>query len=338
MTRVYFSTVERAAVGKGSGEFVVLDWETKEVLHRVSVVNSKRARADLNPRGGGRGGRGMWVQDGHVYGASCDDICVFDRSLNESGRVSNGLLVGLHEVCQQRPGYLWVSSTNIDAALEIDLETGECVRSYWPREDRRLQKSLGLIPLELDKSADNRALFVGNGELFQNQSHLHLNAVAVCEGQLHALFGRKGAIVNLETGSIVAQTELIRDAHNLAVSGDHFFVIGTKLRTICQFEAQSGKLVRSLRVTDIPWVRQLGRSVTEPPWHPIRRRKQAWWGMALPLFSRGLSVRGDFAYVGIAPGSILQIHWPSGDLVDSFQYSPDVRLAIHGLYVDEAKA
>jgi hypothetical protein len=338
MTRVYFSTVERAGVGKGSGEFVVLDWESKEVLHRTGVLRTKRVVADSNPRGGGRGGRGIWVEGAQVYGATCDEINVFDRDLTKTTSVSNGLLVGLHEVCQERPRHLWVASTNIDAAIEIDLETGECVRSHWPREDPRLQESLGLTALDVDKSADNRALFVGDPEIFQDPSHLHLNAVAICAGELHALFGGKGVIVNLEQGKVVVRSDLLIDSHNLAVQGDQLFTIGTKLRTVCQFDLHSGRLVRSLRISDLPWARKLEKSVTPPPWRPIRRRRQTWWGMALPLFSRGLNVRGDLVYVGLAPGSILQIDWAKSELVDWFQYSSDVRVAIHGLFVDDRAA
>ena len=55
------------------------------------------------------------------------------RDLNEQRSVSNGMLVGSHEVLMERPGDLWLAATNVDAALELRLEDGECVRSYWPR-------------------------------------------------------------------------------------------------------------------------------------------------------------------------------------------------------------
>lgn len=335
MTHVYFSTVERAGASKGAGEFILLDFDAKKVLAKAPVVPTDLKTVDPNPRGGGRGGRGMWVDGDHVYGASRDRIQIFDRDLNEQRSVSNGLLVGSHEVYMERPGYLWVAATNIDAALEINLQDGDCVRSYWPRENPKLQDSLGLIPMELDKTIDNRALLIAARRDAQNSSHLHLNAVAAWKGEIHGLFNETGMIVNLEQGRVVIEDKMLHLGHNLVVVDDQLFMDSTQFRTVCQFDLPSGRLVRSLALQDIPWVRKLEKSLAGPRWGRLSRKKaDTWWGgVAMPLFARGLQVVGDILYVGIAPATILCIDWPRGELIDAYQYSPDVHVAVHGVQV-----
>lgn len=336
MTQVYFSTVERAGASKGAGEFILVDLDAKKVLSSAPVVPTDLKTIDPNPRGGGRGGRGMWVDGDRVYGASRDRIHIFDRELNELDSVSNGLLVGSHEVYMERPGFLWVAATNIDAAFEISLQDGEIARSYWPREDPRLQSSLGLTPMDLDKTIDNRALLVGIRREATNTSHLHLNAVTMWNGEIHALFNELGVVVNLEQGRVVIEDKLLHLGHNLVVVDDQLFMDSTQFRKVCQFDLPSGRLVRSLALQDLPWVRKLEKSLAGPQWRRLLPKKAStsWWGgVAMPLFARGLQVIGDTVYVGIAPATILRINWPRGELLDAYQYATDVHVAVHGVSV-----
>jgi hypothetical protein len=336
MTHVYFSTVERAGVSQGAGEFILADFDAKQVLCKAPVVPTDLKTVDPNPRGGGRGGRGMWVDGDRVYGASRDRIHTFDRDLKELRSVSNGLLVGCHEVYMERPGFLWVAATNIDAAFEINLSDGEIARSYWPREDPRLQDSLGLTPMDLDKTIDNRSLLVGARREPGNTSHLHLNAVTIWNGEMHALFNELGLIVNLERGHVVIQDKMLHLGHNLVVVDDQLFMDSTQFRTVCQFDLPSGRLVRSLALQDLPWVRKLEKSLAGPRWRrlPGKKAPTSWWGgVAMPLFARGLQVIGDVIYVGIAPATILRIDWPRGELIDAYQYSTNVHVAVHGIHV-----
>jgi hypothetical protein len=278
----------------------------------------------------------MWVDGDRVYAASRDRIHTFDRDLNELRSVSNGVLVGSHEVFMERPGYLWVAATNVDAALEIDVENGECARSYWPREDPRLQESLGLTPLDLNKEIDNRSAFVAARKRFQDPSHLHLNAVTSWKGQIHALFNERGVIANLEEGRVVIEHKMLHLGHNLVILDDQLFMNSTKFRTVCQFDLPSGRLVRSLALADIPWVRKLEKSLAGPQWRRLLGKKEdtVWaGGVAMPLFARGLQVIGDTVYVGIAPATVLCIDWPRAHLLDAYQYSTQVNVAVHGLQV-----
>jgi hemin uptake protein HemP len=329
MTQVYLGIVRRAGIA-GGGEFALVDWEAKTLRAKSAVSPTAANELDPNPRGGARGGRGMWVTDTFVYAVSETRITVFDHELREVRFVSNDLLRGAHEVFMEHPGALWVASTHFDAAVEFDLSSGERIRSYRPCDNPRLQKALGLAappPGDMIGQARSR---VGIQLESAAEGHLHLNAVATWNGELHALLAKVGVIVNLERGEVVVTDDMLHHGHNLVVSGDHLFTTSTKHRAISEFELPTGRLVRSLKLREFDWVRSLEAKA-------MRRRgllrRSPDPRVAKPLFARGLQVLGDTVYVGLSPASILKIDWSRGELLDTYQYSRDVYQAVHGLQV-----
>jgi hypothetical protein len=336
MATVYFSTVVRAGDLARAGEVVALDWSSKKVLTSVVAAPMDAKVPDDNPRGGRRGGRGICVTGDRVYAGTYNTIECLDRDLGRVRVLTNGLLAGVHEVHLRSPGRLWVASTTIDAAVEVDLDTGACTGSYWPRDDPRLQQELGLTPLAIDKAADNRALF--QSDTFQlDASHLHLNAVTTWNDELHALFSKDGVLVNLERGQVVMRHPLLARGHNLALVGDDVFVCSTRARQVCQFDLVSGRLVRSVDLRQLDGVadlkmdrRSIRPGLSERVLTRLGRTPRV---VAAPLFARGLQVVGDHVFVGVSPASVLCIDWPAGRLVDVYQYSDQVTTAIHGLVV-----
>ena len=334
MTRVYFSTVERGGTSKGAGEFILVDFDTKKLRQSACSPDRSQDGRSESSRRWTWGTRHVGRRRPGLRGKSRSDPHLRPRP-NELSSVSNGLLVGAHEVYMERSGFLWVAATNADAVLEISLENGDCARSYWPREDPRLQDSLGLTAMELDKTIDNRALLVAARQKLQDPSHIHLNAVGSWKGEMHALFNELGVIVNLDQGRVVIEDKMLHLGHNLVVVDDQLFTDSTQFRMVCQFDLPSGRMVRSIAVEDLPWVRKLAKSVAGPRLGRLSRKKvrPRPGGVAMPLFARGLQVVGDIVYVGIAPATILCIDWPRGELIDSFQYSTEVNVAVHGLQV-----
>jgi hypothetical protein len=339
MTTIYFTTVVRAGELARAGELVVLDWSTKRVLATAPLAPRDAPDLDNNPRGGRRGGRGIWVTPDLIYAATNDAIECFDHALTPRGALSNGLLAGLHEVHMRTPGRLWVAATTIDAAVEVDLETGDSTGVYWPRGDVRFQRQLNLVPSDFDQTSDLR-LVAQLTDFARSPGHLHLNAVATWRDDLHALFSKQGVIANLEKGEVVMRHPLLVRAHNLVVVGDDVFVCSTKARHICQFNLVSGQLVRSLdlrKLNGIPELTGLSESAlmtlgTEPPVATTSGAEPPV--VALGLFARGLQVVDDLVFAGVSPGSVLCIDWARGWLVDSFQYSDQRKTAIHGLLVE----
>jgi hypothetical protein len=115
------------------------------------------------------------------------------------------------------------------------------------------------------------------------------------------------------------------------------FVCSTRARQICQFDLTSGPLVRSVDLKRVDGIRDL--KMDKRSMRPsLAARVLIKMGrtppvVATPLFARGLQVIGDRLYVGVSPASIICIDWPSGRLLDAFQYTDKVTTAVHGLVV-----
>ncbi len=335
--RVYFSTVVRAAPPSQGGTLVSLDWTTKRVLGSVVVAPTEPTFIDRNPRGSTRGGRGIARVGEDLVVASYHTLHRVGPDLAPRGRASNGLLVGLHEVDATDDGVsLWVAATAIDAALRVRVDTGEILEQRWPREQPSLQAALGVSPGDIDKALDNRGRFLDPVD--QNDPHrLHINAVRVHHGSLLALFHGKGVIADLDAGRVLVRHEALRKAHNLVITDDGLVIVNhTRGRTMRFFDLATGELRRTIDLMAFPWVRDLERSVERVSRlsRALRRRGIGGPIVARPLFVRGLARTGGRLYVGLSPASILEIDEASGELVDAYQHSTNVREAVHGLHVE----
>jgi hypothetical protein len=333
--QVFFSTVVREAPAKQGGEFVRLDWESKTILGRVSIFAAHPEVDDPNPRGNTRGGRGIVVLDDKVVVASYHTLKLYDRELHHQRDVSHPLMVNLHETHSCHDGEIWVSCTATDAALEVDLETGQVIRQFWPREMRGFQRALDLTPLEIDKQADNRDQFLSRKYL-NHPSHLHLNAVASWQGEMFSLFNSFGIIANMDRQEVVIEDPTLRGGHNLIIRDDGMAFVNDSLgRAVRVYDLRAKQLNQIIDLTRFRWVRDLAR------WRDIiylvqkGLHKVGIWPLepSRPLFVRGLDLVEDQLFVGLSPASILCIDWRRGELVDVYSYSQNVRDCIHGLKV-----
>jgi hypothetical protein len=331
--RIYFSTVVRNAPPLRGGELVCLDWGSKQVLGRVPVAAADPPLNDPNPRGNTRGGRGIALVGDEVIVASYHTLHCFDRELRPRRKLSHPLMAGLHEVAPTGRGSLWVSSTAIDAALEIDLASGKALRELWPREQPGLARALGLSPLAIDKEADNRTRFVA-GDHLRDRSHLHLNAVAEHAGDVYALLNRQGAIANLSRDAVAVKHRSMRKGHNLSIdeSGVAWWN-DTSGRRTCAVDLAGEGPRRRIPLLRYPEVARVARRLDRRRRLLVRLQK---WGLLraqppLPIFVRGLVRHAGHLFVGFSPAAILQIDEESGALVDAFRYSRDVHCCVHGL-------
>jgi hypothetical protein len=348
--RVYFTTIVRTAPIPEAGEVVRLDWAQKTVEAHVPIFPENPTLEDPNPRGNTRGGRGIALFDGQVVATSYHTLRIYDEALNPLQDVTHPLLVGLHEVAEDSTNRrVWATSTAIDAVLEIDLESGEIARQFWPREMPGFQAALGLQPLTIDKSADNRGLFLSREHL-ENPYHLHLNAVYPWNGELYVLFNAFGAIVNLDRDEVVIQERSLRGGHNLLIREDGLaFVNDTLGHGVRIYDLNKRMLVKAIDLLSFEWVRELvGSDLTTHRWARLLGR----WPRAaklvrstlgrlglitvtpsVSLFVRGLDRIGDRLFVGFSPASVVCIDWEREELIDVFNYSRDPHVCVHGLRV-----
>jgi hypothetical protein len=335
-TRLIFGTVVRTAPIEEGGELAVLNWNDKEVEKRIPIVpRDPEIEHDPNPRGSTRGCRGIRYHDDRIIASSYHTLECYDEHLQAVGALSDGLMVGLHEIALTEDETVWVTSTAIDAVVEYDLDERERIRSYWPREMPALQDEFGLEPLSIDKEADNRLSFLAPSSR-ATESHLHLNAVEKHDGEVYALSNAHGAILNLSRERVAMKHERLQGGHNLLIRADGTAIVNDTYGEAVRFyDLEEKRLVQTIDLTTYRWVRDL-----------IRWKIPAYWGkelarkvgvikhsIAKPLFVRGLVLDGAHLFVGVSPAAILQVNWQTGELVDAFQYASDVHVCVHGLEV-----
>jgi hypothetical protein len=338
-TKVYFSTVVRSAPLESGGEFVLLDWQTKTIEARAVIYPTNPEIDDPNPRGNARGARGVGFVGDHVVVASYHTLKVYDRELRHQRDISHPLMVGLHEVYVDGSdanggGRIWVASTSIDAVLVIDCETGDAVQQYWPREMPGLQRELGLTPLPIDKKADNRTRFLEQRHA-GHPSHLHLNAITTWRGETYALFNAPGVIANLDRDEVTVRDRALRHGHNLVLCDGTAMVNDTFGRAVRAYDLHRKapgpviKLDAFRTVRAVVCKHQLGYLAKGV----LKKLLFHQLSAPRPIFVRGLDMVGDLLFVGISPAAILCIDRRTGELVDSFRYSDDVAVCVHGLKV-----
>jgi hypothetical protein len=287
---------------------------------------------DPNPRGNTRGARAVEILPDGVLVCDYHTLRFFDRELRSQRQLSDGLMVGIHETWSDERR-IWVTSTAIDAAICYDLRDGRRLAAFFPREMSGIASALGLEPLALDKTADNRERFV-SGEHLEHPSHLHLNAVAEWRGEVFALANSFGALLNLSKDAVALRDPHLRKAHNLEILADGTaFVSDTHGPGVGIYDLRERRFVRAIDLLEFPVVRSQRRlaELQNAVKRPLVAARLLRSSISKPLFVRGLDVVGDDLFVAFAPATVLRIRWKTGELIDSFVYSRHVDVTVHGL-------
>ena len=330
---IYFGTVVRAAPISQGGSLFKLDWDSKTIIKEVPIAPAEPdLHHDPNARGNVRGVRGIRIFNEEVFVADYHTLNVFDLDLNLKRKLTHDLMIGLHET-QIVGSSIWVTSTSLDAVLKYRLDDGALEASHWPREMPEFQRALNLEPLPIDKSIDNRLNFLDT-ESFRGDSHLHLNAVCEFRGEVYALFHSKNVVVNLTQGTIVIDDKNLKHAHNLIMEEPGVVYVNDTHRTVVrQYDLDSGKQVRAINIRKMRGMNTLllksvGRAIRETG---INFFSQKWKTTARPFYLRGLGVTEDYIFAGFSPATIVRIDKATGELIDYYFHSTDMRDCIHGL-------
>ena len=321
-------------VEQGGGLFH-LDWDSKEIINEVPIVPSEPVmQDDPNARGNMRGCKGIQIVGNDVIAADYHTLNFYDRDLLLKRKLSGDLMVGLHET-QAVGSAIWVTSTTIDAALKYDLQSGELLDQFWPREMPEFQQALDVEPLKIDKHIDNRQTFLDNAS-FRGPSHLHLNAVCEFRGEVYALFHAQGVVANLSQRKIVIRDDNLQHAHNLIIEEPGIVLINDTHRTVVrQYNLASGRQTREYNIKKMPGIKSLlwrtaMRALKETGLSFLSKHSKA---TARPLYLRGLAVTETDIFAGFSPATIVRIDRKSGKLVDYYFHSTDARVCIHGLAI-----
>ena len=317
---IYFDTVRRKRPVKQGGELVQVDWSTKKILKKIPIFpNDPDIKYDPNPRGNSRGGKGIIINEKEVFVGTYHTILVFDHKLRLKRKITNNLFSNIHEMCFSGKN-IWVSSTTIDCAVQVD-QKGKTLKSWWPREESLLQERYGLFPMQIEKNIDNRLKYIHN-ELEKKESHTHLNSVTELNKRTYVLLNRLGAIVQVEPEmKIFVEDQLIRGGHSPVISGNgkQMILCSSFRKEILFYDLKNGQLQKEIFLMDFPEIKHLHKEYPDQPFNKS-------------IFVRGLEIiDSNRILVGVAPASILEIDINRNKLLDFFQYSTDVGDAIHGL-------
>lgn len=338
---IFFGTVVRAASIPKAGELIKLSWDTKEVLNRSEMVpeNPSLEGYTYGIRGGPRGCKGIEVSRDFIIAANYHTLKIYDLDLKWQRDISHGLMVDLHEVHLTCRNTVWVTSTGLDAVLEFDLNSGEIVDSVWPRENLKFQKTLGIVPMKLDKEIDQRTHFL-NGKYLKSPSHLHLNAVFEFRGELYGLMHSKGIIANLRSGEVLVEDENLKVGHNLLIMDEGVIVANDTINGRVNFyDLENHQRVSQIDIHNFNWIKRLKK------WTFFQTKSKELFNKALyklgktpidiahPIFLRGLTRLDDHLFIGLSPSAILCINYKTGELIDAYLYSLDVQSCVHGLKV-----
>jgi len=335
---VYFTTVVRSSPIEQGGEIVKVDWDSKEVVRAVPIVPRDPEIDDPNPRGSTRGGRGILLNGSSILVASYHSLDVFDRDLQPKNRLTNRLFAGLHEVDWQDDN-IWVSSTCIDCAVQIDKD-GKLLNFWSPRSDDVTRKRFNLPPLDIDPETDNRTCNVDASTTAPG--HVHLNAVTMQGDRPLVLLNRFGCLVRLNPTEILVDDPALRGCHNILVLQDGRIMINDTVNRAIRVYDPDGRRLKTIELLKFPevervrkklkfrefacWLNKHGRP------HRLFYRLTAPFAVARPLFVRGLCETSyGMILVGFSPATIIELDSEGTRVLDLMQFSEDPRVCIHGI-------
>jgi hypothetical protein len=179
------SIIRHAPTTRQSGVLRVIDLEAGRMLLTAPIPQSAHRRADPNPRGGLRGGRGVSFSADRFVLANSERLFVFDPEWRMVSELSNPWTADIHEVLAEPHG-VWVTCTACDLLLKLDWDGGVLDSWSW-RRDPWLAAQFGLESLsELEEGIDYRDPRQRSGV----EDVGHLNAVARAREGLIVSLGR----------------------------------------------------------------------------------------------------------------------------------------------------
>lgn len=338
---LFFSTLFRYAPNKTrAGELVKFNWESKRVIRKTPIISRTIQFDDPNPRGNSHGGRGVAVIGDRVVVAGYCELQVYDTELNFLYPITHHQMAGLHEVFHESGNRLWIVSTTLNTALLIDICTGEVLQLIWPQEISTFRKHWNLELENIDKNADNRIRFLA-ADVFKNKSHLHFNAIYVWQGDVYGLFNRFGAVVNLSREKIILEDPAIKGAHNLFINDDGIIFINDTRNQGVNLYGMNGRFIKRINLLPfhkasriVPWYK-----ITNPIRNVTNRAGLTKQQVVTAFHVRGLDIHNELLFCGISPAALLCLDWKTKKFIGSYDYSDDVRIAVHGLkFAQDANA
>ena len=111
------------------------------------------------------------------------------------------------------------------------------------------------------------------------------------------------------------------------------YINDTRRAVVRQYDLESGKQMRAINIKKMRGIKSL---LIKSAAKALKEMGLSFFGAnrkatARPLYLRGLAINEDYIFAGFSPATIVRIDKKSGELVDYYFHSSDMRVCIHGL-------
>ncbi len=305
------SVIRSTQQGESHGGVYLVDLESGAV---EQVIDWNDSAINWEGRGGDRGLRGIAFHRDRVYIAASDEIFSYDRKFRLVESFRNPNLKHCHEIAISGD-VLYLTSTNINAILELDLSTKEFTNGYGIAPNKGLLQRFGLPSKARLHALPFNPRETGTG--LAQRDELHINSVS-CNGHAIMIAGTQiEALLALSDGELRPYAPLPIGTHNAVLYKNGVLYNDTKSNRVVVANRE-GEVEQSYPVPefkDLP-------GTTIPNDH------------ARQGFARGLCTFGDnYLIGGSSPSTISVYDTVRGERIRSISISNDIRNCIHGLEI-----
>jgi len=314
--RIFITTVLRASLDENiTGYLMELDFAAKRVIKKIPIPKPDKGSLFWNPRGGDRGGRGLFYFDGILYVCTATSILKFDTNLNLIGKIHNKKLGGLHSLHVDKEG-ITVTSTIHDLILTLDLN-GKETRSWLGSQSPYLQKRFNYKSRNLDfvnyKWKNSPKAYKD----YFDSERLHLNFVDKYKGNIYAFARRQGALINISCDPervIIANPNRLAAPHDGQFTPDGNIIVNETGRQRIFLYGTNGKVKKIINT------KLYGKEIS-------RQFARAGW-------QRGLThLSGNTYLVGTSPLTVFAVDVKQSKIKRVYNISNEVHHCVFGICV-----
>jgi len=122
MSRAIISTASRhKAPEEASGHYYIVDIDSFQILQCSEIIEPPHREFDTNPRGGVRGGKGIFIREDIVILSNSSSVFIYDHNWVPLSIISHPSLGGIHDLCVVGDT-LWITSSRNDLLFCFDFQ------------------------------------------------------------------------------------------------------------------------------------------------------------------------------------------------------------------------
>ena len=185
MNRAIISTASRHKTpDQASGHYYVVDTDTFQVIQCSEIIEPPLRDYDTNPRGGLRGGKGIFIREDVVVLSNSSAIYIYDHDWIPLSIISNPSLGGIHDLCVVGEK-VWITSSRNDLLFCFDFQ-GKILDYF---DFRKMPEVFHDIKWKPKPFLSDTQIFAGNTDFRDPRTHdpnvtdaAHINGVDVMPG------------------------------------------------------------------------------------------------------------------------------------------------------------